>query len=275
MSVLGAGGSSWRTRSLPQGETEQAGADGRTARADDEWPSNHGRWALGPSRQQAQDATARTRAGGIGMTSTRVALDRIVLDGITIHPRSAMISPPSDNRSGPAAKPVVGLHREREPFEQARRLGYTDRISRRHGGRSRDRRRGADPRATRRCVRNRAHAVRPRSARYYGCFRRTVMRRRSTNEGIGDSQALPSVAAVPGAGRLVERFLSVEDGTLACPRNGTLDAVTCQCPFFCGSEDGPALVVCSYPIPAYETLAWRTRRDEGVRIALRHRLERT
>lgn len=101
------------------------------------------------------------------------------------------------------------------------------------------------------------------------------MRRRSANSRIGGSRALPRVAAVPGAGRLIERYLSVEDGTLACPRNGMLDAVTCDCPFFCGSEPGAAGVVCSYPIPAYETFAWRSRRDESVSIALRHRLERT
>jgi len=41
-----------------------------------------------------------TRAGGIGMTSTRVALDRIILDGITIHPRSAMLRMRPEDRSG-------------------------------------------------------------------------------------------------------------------------------------------------------------------------------
>jgi len=101
------------------------------------------------------------------------------------------------------------------------------------------------------------------------------MSSKSAGPPVGVRHVAPP-AAVPDAGRPIERSIAVDGGVLACPRKGTVQFSTCDhCPFFCKSEAEPASVICSYPIPACETFAWRSRRDDGVRIALRHRLERT
>jgi hypothetical protein len=86
----------------------------------------------------------------------------------------------------------------------------------------------------------------------------------------------PPGGAVADGGRLLQRYLGVNGGTLACPRRGSIDAITCDdCPFLCGREAELATVICSYPLPALETFARRSRRNHAVRIALGHCLERT
>lgn len=78
------------------------------------------------------------------------------------------------------------------------------------------------------------------------------------------------------AERVLERALAVDGEMLVCPRRGSVRVTACDgCPLFCRTETQPASVICSYPIPARETLARRSRYDEGMRIALRHWLERT
>ena len=76
--------------------------------------------------------------------------------------------------------------------------------------------------------------------------------------------------------RPLVRALALEGGRLHCPRRGVIDAAACAtCPFACRDEAFPHSVACSWPIPAAETFLARGRHSEGVRIALRHRLERT
>jgi len=83
-------------------------------------------------------------------------------------------------------------------------------------------------------------------------------------------------AAQPEGGRLFQRHLAVNGGALACPRKGTTDPIRCDgCRFLCRRQADRATVICSYPFPARETLTWRSRRYEGLRIALGHSLERT
>lgn len=76
--------------------------------------------------------------------------------------------------------------------------------------------------------------------------------------------------------RALERALRVESGALACPRRGNIPVADCSaCSFLCRTETEPASVICSYPIPAAETFPRRSHTEEGVALALRHRLERT
>ena len=78
------------------------------------------------------------------------------------------------------------------------------------------------------------------------------------------------------AERTLERSLALDEGVLICPRAGSVPWVTCDgCPFFCRTKAGPSSVICSYPIPARETFATRSRHSEAARIALRAQLERT
>ena len=78
------------------------------------------------------------------------------------------------------------------------------------------------------------------------------------------------------AERTLERSLAMDEGVLVCPRAGSVSLATCDgCPFFCRTETESSSVICSYPIPARETFATRSRHSEAVRIALRHQLERT
>jgi hypothetical protein len=85
----------------------------------------------------------------------------------------------------------------------------------------------------------------------------------------------PSVAP-PEGGRLFQRYLAVDGGRLACPREGTINRITCDaCRFVCRREADRATVICTYPFPARETLTLRSRRNQGLRIALGHSLERT
>lgn len=85
----------------------------------------------------------------------------------------------------------------------------------------------------------------------------------------------PSVAPPEGVW-LLQRYLAVEGGSLACPRAGTINPIACgDCRFLCGRGADHATVICTYPFPARETLTWRSRRNQGLRIALRHSLERT
>ena len=86
----------------------------------------------------------------------------------------------------------------------------------------------------------------------------------------------PPGGTVADSGRLIQRYLGVDGGTLACPRIGSIDAITCDdCLFLCGLEAELATVICSYPLLARETFARRSRRNHGLRIALGHSLERT
>jgi len=81
---------------------------------------------------------------------------------------------------------------------------------------------------------------------------------------------------VQTTGRALERSIALVEGTLVCPRRGHVEIADCvTCGFLCRTELAPASVICSYPIPARETFAVRSRHDPGVRIALRHHLERT
>ena len=76
--------------------------------------------------------------------------------------------------------------------------------------------------------------------------------------------------------RTLESSLALEHGVLVCPRRGSVLVATCDgCPFFCRTETESSSVICSYPIPARETFATRSRHSEAVRIALRHQLQRT
>lgn len=78
------------------------------------------------------------------------------------------------------------------------------------------------------------------------------------------------------AERTLERSLALEQGVVICPRAGCVVLATCDgCPFFCRTEAEPSSVICSYPLPARETFATRSRHSEAVRIALRAQLERT
>ena len=78
------------------------------------------------------------------------------------------------------------------------------------------------------------------------------------------------------AERTLERNLALDGGKLVCPRAGSVVLATCDgCSCFCRTETEPSSVICSYPIPARETFATRSRHSEAVRIALRARLERT
>ena len=78
------------------------------------------------------------------------------------------------------------------------------------------------------------------------------------------------------AERTLERCLALEGGMLVCPRAGSAVLATCDgCSFFCRTETESSSVICSYPIPARETFATRSRHSEAVRIALRAQLERT
>lgn len=79
-----------------------------------------------------------------------------------------------------------------------------------------------------------------------------------------------------GAERTLERSLAWDEGVVVCPRAGSVVLASCDlCSFFCRTETEPSWVICSYPIPARETFATRSRHSEGVRIALRAQLERT
>lgn len=98
---------------------------------------------------------------------------------------------------------------------------------------------------------------------------------RTAHPRVGVRQAARPATA-PDPGRPIERTIAVNAGTLVCPRRGTVQAFTCDtCAFFCRSEAEPDSVICSHPIPARETFAARSRRNEAVRIALSYRLERT
>ena len=78
------------------------------------------------------------------------------------------------------------------------------------------------------------------------------------------------------AERMLESSLALEQGVLVCPRRGSVPVATCdRCPFFCRTEISSSSVICSYPIPARETFATRSRHSEAVRIALQHQLQRT
>ena len=78
------------------------------------------------------------------------------------------------------------------------------------------------------------------------------------------------------SGRTIERSLAVVNGDVACPRQDRLSVAGCQgCLFFCRHDRLIPSVICSYPIPARETLARRARRRHDIRIALAHRLQRT
>jgi hypothetical protein len=77
-------------------------------------------------------------------------------------------------------------------------------------------------------------------------------------------------------GRPVERNIGIPDGVLRCPRRGLVSASICNgCTFLCRHEGRATSVICSYPLPARDTYARRSRRREDVRIALGHHLERT
>jgi hypothetical protein len=54
-----------------------------------------------------------------------------------------------------------------------------------------------------------------------------------------------------------------------------IEAACRECLFFCRHDRATVSVVCSYPIPARDTLARLARRRHDIRIALAHRLERT
>lgn len=78
------------------------------------------------------------------------------------------------------------------------------------------------------------------------------------------------------AERTLERSLASDGGKLVCPREGSAVLATCDdCSFFCRTETESSSVICSYPIPAHETFATRSRHSQAVRIALRAQLERT
>ena len=78
------------------------------------------------------------------------------------------------------------------------------------------------------------------------------------------------------AERTLERSLALDEGVVVCPRAGSVVLATCDgCSFFCRTETESSSVICSYPIPARETFATRSRHSEAVRIALRHQLQRT
>jgi hypothetical protein len=77
------------------------------------------------------------------------------------------------------------------------------------------------------------------------------------------------------SGRLIQRTLAVTNGELGCPRSGphALDAcVACQ--FYCREDRITSSLVCSYPIPARDTLARLARRRHDIRIAMAHHLDR-
>ena len=79
-----------------------------------------------------------------------------------------------------------------------------------------------------------------------------------------------------GAVRTLERCLALDEGVVVCPRAGSVVLASCDaCSFFCGAETESSSVICSYPIPARETFATRSRHSQAVRIALRAQLERT
>lgn len=98
----------------------------------------------------------------------------------------------------------------------------------------------------------------------------------SRTGSAGDQFGIGSPTVMTAAERTFERSLALEQGVLVCPRGGSVLLATCDgCPFFCRKETEPSSVICSYPIPARETFATRSRHSEAVRIALRHHLERT
>lgn len=76
--------------------------------------------------------------------------------------------------------------------------------------------------------------------------------------------------------RALERSLALEHGLIVCPRRGSVGVAACDdCPYFCRTETESSSVICSYPIPARETSATRSRGSAAMRIALRHQSQRT
>lgn len=107
------------------------------------------------------------------------------------------------------------------------------------------------------------------------CHHKAVEQEAWHDQRGGPMSRRPS-AVPPDGGRLFQRYLAVGDGTLACPRRGTINPITCDgCRFLCRREADRATVICTFPFPARETLTWRSRRNQGLRIALGHSLERT